>query len=92
MSRIKEFYHEEICNGLLEEVDDTDFFFAKHQKELNCNGNNLSNCCSADMTVDATKEGATFFDLARCPLCKEHAATKCADCITPCSKYKSIFS
>lgn len=52
MSKIKEFYHDEICKGIKEMNDDL-------QNEINCNGNNLSNCCGADMTVDEISKERT---------------------------------
>jgi hypothetical protein len=82
MSRIKEFYHEEICQGMQEPVD-IDYFIEKEKKETKelvkswgCDGFKTSNCCGANLE---------YGDI--CCDCGDHANTSCSDCDEPCEDY-----
>ena len=78
MSKTKEYYHDEIERGM-REFDDTDFAYQQYLKEQSCNGDEVSSCCGKPFV------GETDF----CSDCKEHAETKCSECLTPCSKFKN---
>jgi len=81
MSRIKEFYHEEICQGLGLD-NQPEILFEKEEKPKNlvkswgCDGYKTSNCCGDNLE---------YGDV--CCGCGEHANTSCSDCEEPCEDY-----
>ena len=79
MGRMKDFYHDEI-EKQMRDFDDSDFTYQQYMNAQSCNGNELSSCCGKPFV------GETCF----CSDCKEHAESKCADCLVPCDKYKLI--
>jgi len=84
MSRIKEFYHEEICKGLGKyDHSDEEYFIEKAKREVTCDGYKTSNCCGASF-APINRDGQTS-DI--CCDCGEHAAPSCVDCEFPCGNY-----
>jgi len=78
MGRMKDFYHDEIEKNM-RDFDDTDFAYQQYLKQENCNGNEVSSCCGKPFVGET--------DI--CSDCKEHSASKCIDCLTPCNKIKN---
>ena len=84
MSRIKEFYHEEICRGLGKyDHEDEEYFIEKERREKTCDGYKTSNCCGARfLEIGDGQETDVCLD------CGEHAAPSCTSCDFRCGNYR----